>query len=65
MLRTPEGLIDVRAIQARAAEQLKAGVLTDDIKLSVGLLATLTDELESREEQLKDLRVTQIYRDNI
>lgn len=61
MIHTPDGLIDVTAVQKRAAEQLAAGVITDDIKLAVGLLATMTEELESRECQIKDLRETMTY----
>lgn len=66
-VRTPDGAIDVRAIQKRAAEDLRLDsvIVTDDIKIAIGLLATVTDELESREKQLEDVRVTHIYRSNI
>lgn len=64
MLRTPDGTIDVRALQQRAAEQLAAGVVTDDIKAAVGLLAAVTDELESMHSQVENLReIDQIRED--
>jgi len=67
LLRTPDGVIDVRAIQKRAVEDLKLDsiIVTDDIKMAIGILDTVIDELESREKRLEDLRVTQVYRDNI
>lgn len=67
LLLTPDGAIDVRAIQKRAADDLRLDsiIVTDDIKAAIGLLATVTDELEEREKRIEELRVTQIYRDNI
>ena len=60
-LRTPDGVIDVNAVQKRAAEQLKGGVVTDDIKLAVGILATMTEEMDARDRMLDDLRETMTY----
>lgn len=64
-LRTPNGTIDVRAIQKRAAEQIPHFVVSNEIALAVGLLATVTDELESRIKQLEELRETMNYAEQL
>ncbi len=67
MIRTPDGVIDVTAIQKLAAEHLKLDsvIVTDEIKMAVGLLATVTEELESHIERLEKMRVTMVYQNNI
>lgn len=62
MLMTPGGPIDLHAIQQRAASQLTAGQLTDDIKMAVGLLATVIDELNSQQQRIEALREVLICR---
>ncbi len=63
MLRTPEGVIDVRRAQQLAAAQLHH--CTDEIKIAVGLLATMIDELEAALRRNEELRETMVYRNNI
>jgi hypothetical protein len=63
MLRTPDGFIDVRAIQKRAEEQIKSGsfVVSNEMVMAIGLLATVTDELEANQRQIEALRETMTY----
>lgn len=61
LVRTPDGIIDVRAIQLRAADQLKSGVVTDDIKAAVGLLGTMVDEMDELQKRLDEMSATLIH----
>jgi hypothetical protein len=61
LIRTPDGVVDVTAVQKRAAEQLKGGVVTDDIKFAVALLATVSEECEAQHNQNEALRETMTY----
>jgi hypothetical protein len=73
MMLTPNGPVDLTALQERVAAQLKNCIfVTEDIKTMAELFSTLIEEMESKSKQLEnlredieDVRRTMVYRDNI